>query len=144
MLLARRGEGVLVTGFATDEQKAVYHNQTAILTWLRNSGHEVSYVRDSTVPSIHLAPRTGFIGRPCPYCGEEMTDNGKRKATKEHKLPRSLGGTLTFENRLIVCRRCNSDKGNLTIETWYYRLWAGRDPRAEHVHRIMVTRPGQP
>lgn len=117
---------------ASDEQAAVYHNQTAILSWLRSCGHLVNFARDKAVPSIHLPPRRLFSGKPCPYCGEPMT-GGRNRPTKDHRTPRSKGGQLTAENRLIVCYQCNSDKGGLTVEQWYERLHNGGDPRALRV-----------
>lgn len=126
-------------GYASDEQKQVYHNQTAILTWLKSRGHQVNYVRDNSVPSIHLPSRYSFIGNPCPYCGEIMSKRGPRRLSRDHKTPRSQGGMLTAQNRIIVCEPCNADKKNYTLEEWHERLRNGRDPRADRIAQLIVS-----
>ena len=55
-----------------------------------------------------------FYGRleaPCHYCGDLLTWS---KATLDHKIPRSIGGTLAHRNIVLACEDCNFDKGNLT------------------------------
>src|SRR5699024_2739304 len=45
--------------------------------------------------------------RRCGYCGG-------RPETVDHILPRSRGGTLTWDNAVAACLRCNHRKGNRT------------------------------
>lgn len=45
----------------------------------------------------------------CQYCGKRP---GKNKLTIDHVLPRSMGGTSTWENCVIACKQCNSRKAN--------------------------------
>ncbi|MGL4339057.1 MAG: HNH endonuclease [Rhodoglobus sp.] len=54
--------------------------------------------------------RRGVLRRDnnrCGYCGGMAT-------TVDHVLPRSRGGTDSWENLLACCLRCNSLKGNRT------------------------------
>lgn len=70
-----------------------------------------------------------------------MRRKGPHRATRDHKLPRSKGGALTFENRIIVCRRCNEDKRDLTIGEWHLDLRSVADPRARRVWLVLATNP---
>ena len=45
-------------------------------------------------------------GRLCSFCGAE------KDLTVDHKTPVSAGGTNDLSNLLILCRVCNSKKGN--------------------------------
>ncbi|MGI9001730.1 MAG: HNH endonuclease [Pseudonocardia sp.] len=65
------------------------------------------YVR---VPYRHPVPmtRAGVLrrdGRRCAYCG-------KRAETIDHVVPRSRGGTHTWDNCVAACRTCNSHKAD--------------------------------
>lgn len=121
----------------TDEQRDVYHNQTATLSWLRELGHRVDYTRDPAIPSMHLAPRWSFIGLPCPYCEWTMTKRGPLGVTRDHKHPRSKGGRLTHDNRLVVCATCNEDKRDYSLYQWFLRLATGGDPRSRIVGKML-------
>lgn len=88
-----------------------------------------------------LLPRVAFIGKPCPYCGNTMRRKGPHKATRDHKLPRSQGGWLTEENRIIVCLKCNGDKKDFTLGEWHQRLRQGGDPRARRVWVVLAVSP---
>lgn len=75
----------------------------------------VTYVR---IPRrIHLpVTRRTVLARDnytCQYCGEQP---GKANLTVDHVLPRSRGGTHTWENVVTACGRCNRRKGNRTPE----------------------------
>lgn len=50
------------------------------------------------------------IGSRCPYCGEPMA-HPPRHPSRDHIRPRSRGHALAPENRAVVCRTCNTDKG---------------------------------
>jgi 5-methylcytosine-specific restriction endonuclease McrA len=50
--------------------------------------------------------RDGFT---CAYCG--LQDN---KMTMDHIIPKSRGGSSSFENCVACCRSCNTQKGNRT------------------------------
>ena len=77
------------------------------------------YVR---VPYRASAPmtRAGVLrrdGRTCVYCG-------KRADTIDHVVPRSRGGTHSWENCVAACRPCNSRKADrlLTELGWTLRV----------------------
>jgi 5-methylcytosine-specific restriction endonuclease McrA len=69
------------------------------------------YVR---VPYRRAVPltRAGVLrrdGRRCAYCG-------KRADTIDHVVPRSRGGTHTWDNCVAACRSCNSKKADRLVE----------------------------
>lgn len=49
----------------------------------------------------------------CFYCGEALS---RKRKTKDHKLPRSKGGSNGHNNIVDACRTCNGEKGNLLLE----------------------------
>ena len=51
--------------------------------------------------------------RFCYYCGRKLT---RQKATKDHMIPQSKGGSDSQKNIVDACRKCNGDKGCLTVE----------------------------
>lgn len=51
--------------------------------------------------------------RHCFYCGKKLS---RRRATKDHVIPISKGGGNSKKNIVDACRKCNSEKGCLTIE----------------------------
>ena len=48
----------------------------------------------------------------CQYCGKNDGD-----LTLDHVIPRSLGGSHSWENLVAACRHCNHRKGGRTAET---------------------------
>lgn len=52
----------------------------------------------------------------CWYCGKEMEPS---KLTKDHVFPRSKGGDNDMDNIIMVCKTCNSSKGNMDLLEWY-------------------------
>lgn len=73
------------------------------------------------------------LGDRCCYCDVEMDfSRGVRgdgiapnRATLEHVLPISRGGTHTFDNANLACHRCNVSKNSKTVDEWN-RWKAGR------------------
>ncbi len=49
-------------------------------------------------------------GERCVYCGTT------KNLTLDHVIPRSKGGTDSWENLVTACHSCNSKKGNRTPE----------------------------
>jgi 5-methylcytosine-specific restriction endonuclease McrA len=45
-------------------------------------------------------------GHTCQYCGST------KHLTLDHVIPRSKGGTHTWDNVVTACERCNSTKGD--------------------------------
>jgi hypothetical protein len=58
----------------------------------------------------------------CAMCGIEFTD--ECKPTKDHIVPLSKGGGLTFENTQALCRSCNCKKNDKLdygkLVTWFH------------------------
>ena len=51
----------------------------------------------------------------CHYCGEGMSSSHwglPDSATKEHIVPKSIGGRAAAHNIVIVCKKCNEKRGN--------------------------------
>jgi 5-methylcytosine-specific restriction endonuclease McrA len=72
------------------------------------------------VPYRHDAPltRRAVFARDewaCQYCGATAEN-------LDHVIPRSRGGTHTWDNVVAACRRCNSRKENRLIEDAGLRL----------------------
>lgn len=55
------------------------------------------------------------IKRKCEYCGKELE---RGEATKDHIIPRSMGGSSSPENLIIACRQCNMNKAAKTLRTY--------------------------
>ena len=59
------------------------------------------------------------LGRPnpfewtCQFCGDPF---GLEELSVDHSTPLSMGGGTVLENLLCVCKRCNTDKGELGAE----------------------------
>ncbi len=49
----------------------------------------------------------------CQYCGAQP---GRNELTVDHVVPRSRGGTTSWENVVAACATCNRRKGNRTPE----------------------------
>jgi 5-methylcytosine-specific restriction endonuclease McrA len=75
------------------------------------------------------------IGSPCPYCGAPM-----EQPVSNHVRPMVYGGSLTDANKLVVCQRCDHDKGQLTLTAWAARLRAAGDPRLTIVTALRAAR----
>lgn len=52
----------------------------------------------------------------CWYCGKETEPS---KLTKDHVFPRSKGGDNDMDNIIMVCKNCNSSKGDMDLFEWY-------------------------
>jgi 5-methylcytosine-specific restriction endonuclease McrA len=71
------------------------------------------YVRIPYRVSLPITRRT-VLARDhytCQYCGRQPS---RRDLTVDHILPRSRGGTTSWENVVTACQRCNARKGNHT------------------------------
>lgn len=100
-----------------------------------------SQVRDRRPDgSFKLLPLARYHGTPCPYCEKPMIIGTLRRPTREHKMPKHMGGTLNGSNRLIVCHPCNNDKGGKTLEQFAQELAAKGDPRSVIVAGVLRWR----
>jgi len=55
----------------------------------------------------------------CQYCGRRCTSD---HLSVDHVLPRSRGGSTTWENCVLACVGCNSRKGDRTLKETGFRL----------------------
>jgi 5-methylcytosine-specific restriction endonuclease McrA len=58
-------------------------------------------------------------GPSCVWCGRNLWS---RDLTREHVVPRSHGGHMTFENALIACRSCNKRRGSRPVDAYVREL----------------------
>jgi len=68
------------------------------------------FVRVPYPSSVPLSRRAVFIrdGQTCVYCGGSAT-------SIDHVVPRSRGGTHTWDNVVAACRRCNHTKADRSL-----------------------------
>lgn len=69
----------------------------------------------------------------CWYCGKEMEPF---KLTKDHVFPRAKGGDNDMDNIIMVCKTCNSSKGDMDLFEWYAEVRKERPPINVFVHYI--------
>jgi len=65
----------------------------------------------------------------CQYCGTVLPSS---ELTLDHVIPRSRGGSSTWENLVACCHACNRRKGNQTPIEAGMKLM--REPRAFNLH----------
>ena len=68
------------------------------------------YVRVPFPTTVPLSRRAVFTrdGQTCVYCGGSAT-------SIDHVVPRSRGGTHTWDNVVAACRRCNHTKADRSL-----------------------------
>lgn len=79
-----------------------------------------------TDPNVNVPSLRKIHGDDCCYCGVEMSfirrPRGEgiapNRATLEHIMPISRGGSHTFENTSLACHRCNVSKNDKTLDEW--------------------------
>jgi len=63
-------------------------------------------------------------GDSCSYCGvffsEQGTARSLHRPSRDHIVPRSMGGEDVPSNMVIACVKCNSSRGSLSPIHW---LW---------------------
>ena len=75
------------------------------------------YVRVPYPAQVPLSRRAVFTrdGQTCVYCGGSAT-------SIDHVVPRSRGGTHTWDNVVAACRRCNHTKGDRFLAELGWKL----------------------
>jgi 5-methylcytosine-specific restriction endonuclease McrA len=75
------------------------------------------YVRVPYPASVPLSRRAVFTrdGQTCVYCGSSAT-------SIDHVVPRSRGGTHTWDNVVAACRRCNHTKADRSLAELGWKL----------------------
>lgn len=129
VVTAKRAVVLMLTGKAECVQAALegaFHSES--LTVPAPSVMRLSrYVRVPYRRSVPMT-RAGVLrrdGRRCQYCG-------KRADTIDHVVPRSRGGTHTWDNCVAACRVCNSKKADRLLAELGWALATA--PRAPHRH----------
>jgi 5-methylcytosine-specific restriction endonuclease McrA len=75
------------------------------------------------------------VGLPCPYCGRPMEN-----PIRTHIRSVRYGGSLTDDNKVIVCTPCDNDKGHLTLKDWLRKLHRENDSREPIVKAFRAAR----
>ncbi len=75
------------------------------------------YVRVPFPAQVPLSRRAVFTrdGQTCVYCGGSAT-------SIDHVVPRSRGGTHTWDNVVAACRRCNHTKADRSLAELGWKL----------------------
>ncbi|MGY1620616.1 HNH endonuclease [Geodermatophilus sp. SYSU D00965] len=75
------------------------------------------YVRVPYPAQVPLSRRAVFArdGSSCVYCGSSAT-------SIDHVVPRSRGGTHTWDNVVAACRRCNHTKADRSLAELGWKL----------------------
>ncbi len=75
------------------------------------------FVRVPYPASVPLSRRAVFTrdGQTCVYCGSSAT-------SIDHVVPRSRGGTHTWDNVVAACRRCNHTKADRSLAELGWKL----------------------
>ena len=58
-------------------------------------------------------------GLHCVYCDDDLSDS---EIHMDHVIPESMGGTTTYNNLQVTCRKCNLDKGVLSESEFMNKL----------------------
>jgi hypothetical protein len=97
--------------------------------------------------------RLGLIlerdGPTCVWCGRRF--EGLVRPTTEHLVPRVKGGPSWLENEVAACRRCNGQRGHMSLGEWAdeceRRGWAVDRSRLvrtlKELHASVLERGGQ-
>jgi 5-methylcytosine-specific restriction endonuclease McrA len=57
-----------------------------------------------------------YFNYSCAYCG-----SSEAKLSKDHFIPLTGGGGLTYDNVIPACKACNSSKGKKDFYIWFRR-----------------------
>lgn len=80
----------------------------------------------------------------CHYCRRALTaaaKGGSTAATRDHVVPKALGGTTT----VLCCRACNEIKGDMNPDQWreimalvpqWWGLYGSRGPRGVRLYIV--------
>lgn len=100
-----------------DDKAELVHDTGAKYHSARSAFPEPSVVRLSTYVKVPRQTRVAITrrsvfardGHRCQYCGAQAENI-------DHVVPRSRGGTHTWDNVVAACRRCNSAKEDHLLE----------------------------
>ena len=77
-----------------------------------------------------------FQAIPCPFCRVPIDVLSMQL---DHKTPLRRGGSMAFENRECICKRCNQVKGELTREEFVLLVQFMEGPGAHFRQRLEGT-----
>ena len=99
----------------------------------------VQLLANVRIPRLVLQPtRSNILLRDdetCQYCGKRS-----RELTLDHVIPRSRGGTGTWENLVASCKSCNGKKGNRLLKEVNMRLLRQPRPLTQEYAGIFLLR----
>jgi 5-methylcytosine-specific restriction endonuclease McrA len=92
-----------------DSSQEVVHAETIVLA-VPVVVRLTRFVRVPYPAQVPLSRRAVFTrdGQTCVYCGSSAT-------SIDHVVPRSRGGTHTWDNVVAACRRCNHTKADRSL-----------------------------
>ena len=111
-------ESPIITGYKT-------YVRPLIIRLLKYIRHHVRTLRASR-PRIYK--RDNY---ECVYCG---CDN-RKTLTLDHVIPQSKGGKDAWDNLVTACKRCNSEKSNLTVDEYGKAI-----PKPSRPHYLMMMK----
>ena len=109
---------------ATDLRRYERHKEKRIAYTLeREHIRRALLKQNGWEPGVTRPALRKIHGDDCRYCGVTMTFtpfNGyePERATIEHILPLSRGGSHTFDNTCLCCWQCNVRKNAKTLDEW--------------------------
>lgn len=129
-----------------DAVRAVFMDRVDIVSEYNQEVHAPGF--SMRLPSVvvlrdfvRLRPRPAFTRFnvflrdrwTCQYCGEKFSTH---ELTFDHVVPRSRGGTTTWENIVAACQCCNLRKGSwMPEECRMFPLQRPVAPTTEMLHR---------
>ncbi len=107
----------------------ILHENSMILHTVSNSYKSPSVIRLKNHirrprPQLRLSRRS-ILARDnytCQYCGHKGHD-----LTVDHLIPKRLGGPTSWENLVCCCKKCNTKKGDKTLQQVGFTL--RKEPR---------------
>lgn len=56
----------------------------------------------------------------CIHCDQPtvLHGKGKKKATRDHIIPKSKGGSWTISNLILACETCNNDRADMYLDQY--------------------------
>jgi len=120
LVLDRRAE--LVHGTGSEFRSARAHYPEPSVVRLRH------FVRVPRQTRVAITRRSVFArdGHRCQYCGNQAENI-------DHVVPRSRGGTHTWDNVVAACRRCNAAKEDRLLEETGFTLRRSPSPPRSRV-----------
>ncbi len=97
------------------------HSEVEINSIIAVKGKCTIHTGYKVVPGLNNAELFRRDRHMCLYCGQIYKD---KLLTRDHVIPRSLGGIDRWSNVVTACRRCNVAKGGRTPEQANMKLLA--------------------